>query len=223
MKNKANTIFPGAIILLVAIFSVVAFFIDQGSSRNILNPNEDVVSSEDVPISNNPVSESPEYRLYHNEEIRLEFEYPENWLIESHNLDERGLYGDIVSLSTSNTKELVAREELIPSYAENFVVSWWSSINNDYAQGGSVLESATLNEYISSLSAMKKKIGEINVDGRIAYEVLSGGFGQNSAIMLGGTRESPGVWEFAFPRTWDKEQLTDEDRRIISTIRFIEL
>ncbi|MCH7492910.1 hypothetical protein IID19_05000, partial [Patescibacteria group bacterium] len=128
--------------------------------------------------------------------------------------------GQVISIQSPESTERLENRMIDPAYSQNVVVSFWSSINSEHARGGSWIgqrEYDNLTDYFTDENApFKKKIGEVAVDGLLAYEVSIGGAGLSYGVMI----EHDGIYEITFLTAWDKSQLGTIEQEILSTFVF---
>jgi len=77
-----------------------------------------------------------------------------------------------------------------------------------------------LGELLADPHSPKQKVGTTIINGRTAYKVTIGGFGQNYGIMF---ENDQGVFEFDFVNINDESKLTQELETIIDSIKFKEV
>lgn len=155
---------------------------------------------------------SSDTKLYTNTTLGFSFSYPSDWevVISSEEPTEAGV---VIALVSPETKKNLAYGVIEPGYAEDLVVSYWPDINTQGAKGGDFVGGPpydALLDYIEYPSAMKKKIGEIDLNGKTAYEVAIGGNGKSYGVML----EWNGIYEMNFPTAFDLEHLSEAQKMV---------
>lgn len=167
--------------------------------------------------------ENDGYSKYQNDELGFSFVYPEDWVLTDLTGTVYEKAGGVVSVQTSNTQELIENRQLPPDSENNFLVSYWDDINNNYAQAGGGSDSRydyeSLEEYLrDDVYRMVQMQGETVVDGIRAYEVIVGGYGAYYGIMF---EHNDGVYQLLFPRN-DDRNLNEQERAILDSFTFIE-
>ena len=159
--------------------------------------------------------DTSDWLTYENDILGFSLQYPADWtLVETSPSEDSS--GQVIYIQSPETAVMLQNGTIHPGYAKNVVVSFWSSINNQQARGGSWIgqrEYDSLTDYFTDENAPKKKIGEVTVDGLPAYEVSIGGYGLAYGVMV----ENNGIYEIAFLTAWDKLQLGTIEQEILST------
>lgn len=171
-------------------------------------------------ISGIEEDELKDWKTYRNEEYGFEVRYPGEWILKTAT-QEQLTEGEIISLESSDTQQLLQEKKIVPGYSRNIVISYWSDINNSFAKGGEWIgqwQYKNLADYFSDEMALKKKIGDLTIGNQKAYEVTIGGMLSNHGIMI----EHNGIYELSFERSADKSKLGSIENQILSTFKFIE-
>lgn len=181
--------------------------------------------SAQIDTSANEASVPGGYKEYKNTQYKFSFVYPEDWSQQS--ADETLVWGEsaIVSLISPETAEI--REDstargILGAPGSTLVVSRWGSINESGAKGGEWIGQrgySSLEDYLNDSDGQrsKQKIGEVEVAGQKAYEVIIGGHGAEYGVML---ERDGAVYELRFVAADDKASVTEEDREIIESFKF---
>lgn len=162
------------------------------------------------------VVKDADLRLYTNEGSGFSFSYPADWVLVEHDDAKNGL---ILTLETSDTQELVDNRQIPPNYRYNLALYRFPDINNMYAQGGAGPETRydyeSVDEFLNDATIFKttNKIGDITIDGVPAHEVIVGGFGAVYGVFV----EQADLFLMVFERAWDKDQLGDEEKEILTS------
>lgn len=164
--------------------------------------------------STTTTDETANWKTYTNATYGFSFKYPSDW-----SKEEFGNNSQVI-VSSADTKQLVDEGKLHPGYANNLVVTYYSTINSENARGGSWEGQRTysnLADYFTDAKAAKQKTGETTVGGVKAYEVGITGLGGNFGIMI---ERSNGIYELSFERRTKKSELTQDEKNILSTFQF---
>ena len=188
------------------------------------NENVNVVSNTNTAQNANTATntniDTSEWKTYENTVLGFSLQYPADWtLVEASSSGDS--LGQVISIQSPETAEMLQNGLIDFGYSKDVVVSFWSSINNEYARGGSWVgqrEYSGLADYFTDENAPKEKVGIITVDGLPAYEVSIGGAGLAYGVMV----ENSGIYEISFPTAWGKTQLSTTQQMILSTFLFIE-
>lgn len=162
------------------------------------------------------------WKTYRNERYGFSFSYPKDWLIWEWATPDAGVNGSIVSLRSPETERLFQKGEIYPASSYNLTISFWPSINNEYARGGGFYgekSHKSLAEYFTDKDTFKskEKIGDLTIAGQKAHEVIIGGAGASYGVMI----EYKGIYQLSFETAWDKSQLGSTEKQILSTFRFL--
>lgn len=158
------------------------------------------------------------WKTYENKELDFSFKYPADWVA-----NKKGdQYGTLATFRSPQTQKLLNEKQIDPGYSFDLVVSYWSSINNFDAMGGSWVGAwsyINLEDYFTDTQASKRKIKEVILDDQKAYLVSIGGAGSNLGIMA----ENKGIYQLSFETHSNdngNNKLTDTETQIISTFKF---
>ncbi len=135
------------------------------------------------------------WKTYTDSDHGFSFKYPSDWTLESRSAD-----GEIVRIISPENKAKLSAGSITESYAYNLSVSYWSSINDEQARGGSWIGMRTytsLSDYLSDTNTSKQKLSQTTVDNKTAYYINVGGYGNHLAIAL----ENNGIYELDFKST----------------------
>lgn len=225
-KIKGFTLIEGLLILvIVGLLGGTGWYVWNAKENSDKGPSK-ASYIDTTTTGTKPAPPIPEgYIKYENKELSFSFAYPKDWTTNTLAPDDtKG--GAVVSLVSLGQKK--AYEDFVALQRQtegpnsfDLAVSYWSSINNAYARGGSWIgmkdQYSSLNDYFNDTGAPKHKIDKVTINGTSAYEVeLSGFGGQTYGLMF----ERPnGIYEFSFINVSDKSQLTDQLKKIIATIK----
>lgn len=166
--------------------------------------------------------ETADWKTYSNNKYDFSLKYPKEWILKEFSKSETDLTGAIFSLKSSESNQLL-NGGTYPGYEiyeYNLMVSFWPTINNAYARGGSWRNQknyTNLADFFDDKNAPKQKIGETTIDGENAYEVVIGGFMSNYGIMI---EHDNGIYELSFQTASDKSKLSPTEKQILSTFGF---
>ena len=229
MKNHKGFSVVEALLILI-IVGLLGFIgwdvwqTKQNSDKSLKNASKTAtISAEKKKAEVKPVLPIPEgYVKYENSALGFSFAYPKDWTSDTLTSDDTK-YGVIIGLISPQQKkryeDAVARlaqtgeQRDVPD--DDLKVSFWSSIK-DRALGKTQYHN--LKDYLNNgLNGTESKIGQVTINGVLAYEVEIAGIGQSYGIMV----ERPkGIYRFNFINAWDKSRLTDQLKKIIDTISF---
>lgn len=170
-----------------------------------------------VSVSPTQKNETANWKTYSNSKLGFTFKYPTGWTLEESSQTDST--GKIISLRSPETSQLLNERKIDPGYSYNLIVSFWPTINNEYARGGSWLGQRNytgLEDFFTDKNVPKQKTGSITVGGQSAYEVIIGGAGSSYGIMI----EHGGIYELSFTTAWDKSKLGSTEKQILSTFQF---
>lgn len=161
------------------------------------------------------------WRKYTNRKYKFSLVIPENWVVEE--LDGRE-DGYIVSIYSPDKLPLREKGPIVNSYTDDMAIRVFDNINNPYAKGGEGPEEpvyGSLEEFFADKVHYHTvhKIGETFIDGIKMYEIISGGNGQEYGLIM--ENEDGSLFEIDFPTSWDKSKLSDMEKQILSTFRFL--
>lgn len=159
-----------------------------------------------------------DWKRYSSADYNFSLSYPGEWTLEE--FPQTDLTGRIISLRSPEVFQLLQDYKIDPGNSYNLLVSFWPTINNEYARGGSWIGQRNysgLDDFFTDENAFKQKIGDITVAGHNAYEVKIGGAGENYGIMI----ERNGIYELSFSTAWDKSKLGSVEKQILSTFKFL--
>lgn len=199
--------------------------INSNTNANItVNKNTNTVVNTNTIVNTNTVTntnvDTSGWETYTNTTLGFSLQYPAGWtLVETSSGGDA--FGQVISIQSPEAAEM-EKNGLNLGYSKDVVVYFWSSINNEYARGGSWIgqrEYSSLIDYFTDEQApFIKKVSEITVSGLPAYEVSIGGAGLAYGVMV----ENDGIYEIAFLTAWDKAQLSSTQQMILSTFSFTE-
>lgn len=159
-----------------------------------------------------------DYTKYQNKDIAIEFSYPKTWIINpiSPNSQSQGL---ILELMTAEQQTAFMSQ---PDTRPSLKLSFWPSINNQYALGGELDNKRTyanLADYLNSPEfGYKKALNTISKDGYVMYYVTIGGYGESYGVMF---ETNKGVYEFNFASTSSEQNATVQINQVINTIKLL--
>lgn len=178
--------------------------------------------------TNNSVSSTPtqkdetaNWKTYQNSKYSFSLKYPSTWILEESSQSATDSTGVIVWFRSPETAQLVKEQKIHPGHSVNLKISFWPSINNEFARGGGSIGDknySSLADYFADKNAFQstRKIGDIIIAGQNAYEVSIGGNGVNYGVMI----EHSGIYELSFDTAWDKSELGSTEKQILSTFQF---
>lgn len=156
------------------------------------------------------------WKLYTNAEAKFSISCPEDWTFK----EDKDEYGNItVSFISPEAAEAVRKEteDMGGNYGASgidFSIDYASSLAEDSSNKSNEWNAKTLEELIEKDSTVKK-IGEIGLNGVRATEVGISGEAQYYGLYI----EKDGrFYKIVFQR-WDKENLTEADKKILSTFK----
>lgn len=159
------------------------------------------------------------WKTYSNTTYKFSLQYPKAWALEE-NFGE-SIDGTVITLKSPEVIKLLKEEKIAPGYSDNVRISFWPTINNIYASGGTwdgKRNYTGLADYFTDKNAFKEKIGKDRVvAGKVAHDVSINGMGAMYGVMI----ENDGIYELAFPSTAEKEYLGSAEKKIISTFKFL--
>lgn len=160
------------------------------------------------------------FKEYKDSKNRFSFFYPELWETKPNQNN-----GAQVSFIRPSLKEKITKGNGVSNgqyfYEESgfsLVVSHWDDINEvieDEFSGKR--QYSSLAEFINDPQVPTKKIGEISLNGAQGHEVINPGVSTQYAILF----ERPdGIYQIEFSDIPQKENLSDDDKKIIESFRF---
>lgn len=148
---------------------------------------------------------------YSNDEYGFSFNHPDGWNEYAVN---DGSY-TVVAFESSDTEQLLEEGQLPPGTRFNVVVNYWPSFS-DFEELAPGIEVANLDELIEE-NTLFTKVGELQVDGYEAREIIWGGFGQKFAVLIDKDGE---FWMLNFERFENKEDLSEAESEVINSLVF---
>lgn len=222
-NNKNGFAFPFLLVMTVVTFLIAAagwYVYSQKynviDSRGVAGIIKTVEAPDDI-TSDDDYSYLGEFKTYKNEELGLEFEYPEDWLLKAVNQQSKdaGVVVDVVS--PEQHQKFLNNETKIDS---DLFVSFWTDINNEYALGGNWEGKrvySDMADYITSPEfGYKKSLRIVNSEGYDVHFVTIGGQGEKYGVMV---ENNLGIYEFNFASTLDEKSATPEIKKIIQSIK----
>lgn len=169
------------------------------------NNSEDMAAAEDISA----------WQLYENEEGKFRLDVPGDWTIK----EDKDDYGNIIVTFVS-PKTIAAVKKEIETMGQNYgqaeadmVISYSATISQETANAANGYGATTLEELIAK-DPLITKIGDIELDGLVADEVVIGGEGDSYGIYI----EKEGrLCEISFVNRADKAHLDEIDKRILET------
>lgn len=214
-KGFANIILIVIVVLAVGVVGYFAFVKKSApTAQPAPTPPQTDNAASSTPTQKN---ETANWKIYSNSKYNFSLKYPNGWTLEESS--QTDLTGRIISLRSPETSQLLNERKIDSGYSYNLVVSFWPTINNEYARGGSWIGQrnySSLADYFTDKNAFKQKTGSITVAGQNAYEVSIGGAGANYGVMI----EHDGIYELSFETAWDKSKLGSTEKQILSTFQF---
>lgn len=218
--NMNEKSFVNIILIVIVVLAVgaVGYFVFVKKSAPIAQQTP-TPSQNNNPVSPTPTqkNETVNWKTYSNSKYNFSLKYPNGWTTEESS--QTDLTGRIISLRSPETSQLLNERKIDSGYSYNLVVSFWPTINNEYARGGSWIGQRNytgLADFFTDKNALKQKIGNTTIAGQNAYEVSIGGAGANYGIMI----EHNGIYELSFETAWDKSKLGSTEKQILSTFQF---
>lgn len=170
-------------------------------------------------------SETANWKTYSSSTYNFSLKYPNEWILEE--FPQPDFAGRVIALKSPQTIKLLNERKISPGYSHDVVVSFWPTINNEYALGGSWIDQRQYKDLKDSLndkaSLFKRKIGDTMVAGQEAYEISIVGESSNYGVIL----EHGGIYELSFETTEkDPYDTTYRDesgpiQQMLSTFQFL--
>lgn len=168
-----------------------------------------------IPSTTSTERESTEWVTYSDPRLGFSFLYPKDWQVQSYaTATIPGL-----TLRSPETKRKLQNGELL-GYDFDFTVDVWPDINVAEKNGDQWIGKRiykNLDDFMTDKKSLEQSTGTTTVDGLPAYEVIIGGDGQFYAVLV----EREKLYEFGFQTAWDKTYLTPDQKKILSSIRFL--
>ena len=159
--------------------------------------------------------ESKEWKTFSDERLGFSFDYPTEWEMTSYVTSTvPGLH-----LRSPEIIRQVQNHE-IEGYDIDFAVSVWPDINTREKSGGWIGKRTykDLEDFIANnTDPSEPSTGTTTIDGLLGHEISVGGNGVFYAVLL----ERNKLYEFDFISAWDKSCLTLDQKKILSSIRFL--
>jgi len=157
------------------------------TAQNNSPSNNNQSSNSNTPSLN--YSNTDNWLTYTNNQLGFQFKYPPDWQVVTATADQAKT-GLIVSFKSPQTQQMNSPQN-------DLEVSEWSSINNQYAIGGSYQHPTYthLTDLINDPNAaFIKKTADTTIAGHPAYDVTIGGAGSNDGVMF----EHNGIYQLSF-------------------------
>lgn len=221
-----------AIFLLAVATAVVVLWYSQQTPDTVdvtntnLNNAAVAVNNANVAVNTNTnapadttATENPtaDWKTYTNTKHGYSMRYPQDWTL-SGSAEDSSIW--------LRTPESIQKEKENVRFIEQdgLIVSFYESINDESARGGTTISDRTytsLEDFLSESNVdtnnlFVKKVGETTLGGEKAYEVHVGGIGQSYAVMA----ERNGIYQVMFPNAYTKEVLTELQKQVLATFEF---
>lgn len=195
MKNK---IFLFPLALAVIFFASFIIIFSPVGKKNIIK-----ISPTSPPIS---------WQTYTNDQYGFEFQYPSNWIKENESTNQ-------ICFNSSETHFQAIKN----GYDIDFCVSFSQNINgviNPYTTPSVTYED--LNDFYNKTSTNPaieyQWSGLITVNNNNGYKYVSCGHGCYFGIII---ENNKGIYEIEFITAFDESKLTDIQKQILSTFKFL--
>jgi hypothetical protein len=161
-------------------------------------------------------SETASWKTYNNEEYKYEVKYPNDWV-----LDEK--IKETVTLNSPENekirKDIEAGKVYGEGYMRDIIISYYSSVSEEPENKANKFGAVTIDELIQR-DTLITPLGQITFAGEKAYEVIWGGFGAYYSILI---EKNNHLYVITFGNQEDKSKLTEIEKQILSTFRFIDI
>ncbi len=217
LQNRQNGFGLVLIAGIVILFGLIGFIVWQAWSNNKdREPQTDQQSNTDQQDS---ISDG--YKRYNEPKGKFSFVYPISWeMVAPAQID-----GEIIALVRPTLKETIrnaTNQNGVSTYDGpqfSLVVSHWNDVNQVLKDENYVGKRtySNLSDFLSDQHVPVKKIGEIVVDGVNGYEVINPGVVGQYAFLL---ERQEGIYQIEFSDVAKKENLSNEDKKIIESLKF---
>jgi hypothetical protein len=158
--------------------------------------------------------ETADWKTYRSEKYNYEVRYPNDWV-----LDEK--IKETVTLNSPENekirKDIEAGKVYGEGYMRDIIISYYSSVSEEPENKANKFGAVTIDELIQR-DILITPLGQITFAGEKAYEVSWGGFIATYSILV---EKNNHLYKITFGNR-DKSELTETEKQILSTFRFIE-
>jgi hypothetical protein len=167
---------------------------------------EEIDYSEEINISN--------WKTYRNNEYGYEISYPKDWKLKEENENITMTSPETFKWFEEETARL-GREPYAPS--NDIIIFYYSSVEEEYVNKANKLGATTLEELIEKDNEINE-IGKVQISSIDAVEIIRHGESSDYGILI---EKSKHLYEIKFVFKGSREKLSEIEKRILSTFKFI--
>lgn len=215
--NKVRKFYAAALILLGAATLGVIFFAEKSASKGeekaaAMSGAQSGAAAQESEAGGDAVVSA--WQLYENEEGKFRLDCPGDWTVK----EDKDEYGNTIAklISPETSKAQKQEGDDAASGAADVVVTCAASVANEGSNRSSGYAATTLEELLDEKGTGITRLGETDLGGIKATEVIEKGEGDAYAIYA----EKDGrVYEISFTYRADKESLSAVEKKILETFK----